>query len=67
MAPTSIDELRSTNDDMSFSGTFQEGDTFSCSYSGPGTDEAGVDFLRVTVDVPVDPEATPTGSTQSPL
>jgi len=60
-------QLISTNEDMSFSGTFQEGDTFTCSYSGTGTDEAAVDYLKVTVDVPVDPEATPTGSTQSPL
>ena len=62
-----FDELVSTNEDISFSGTFQEGDTFTCSYSGPGTDEAGVASLSVSVDIPVNPEATPSGSTQSPL
>jgi len=59
-----ISGVTSTNEDISYSGTFNEGDTFDCLYSGAGTDEAAVSSLTASVEVPVDPEVVPTGSTK---
>jgi len=55
----------SERDDINWSGTFSAGDTFSCYYDGVGDDDAVIDHLTVTVNIPVDPEASPNGSTKS--
>jgi hypothetical protein len=54
-----------TNSDASFSGTFNEGDTFTAEYEGTGDDTVGIAHLTVNIDIPVDPQVSATGSTKS--
>jgi hypothetical protein len=54
-----------TNNDANWSGTFNQGDTFSCEYEGVGSDGAQIENLSAYVDIPIDPQVEPNGSTKS--